>query len=142
MPKLRFSVNIQSSAETIFAVIVDLPGYHRWLPGSESFGTISDISSEPIGLGTTYVDAGPSGKRYGSIVEYMPPTNITFHQPMHVTGLLRGTIDININYTLESEHGVTRVIRDLTIRPRGLLILVQPLIASAFRRENERLLSA
>jgi hypothetical protein len=111
MPKLQFTTTIQSSAQTIFAVIVDLPRYHRWLPGSASFGTISDISSEPLGLGTTYVDAGPSGKRYGSIVEYMPPTNISFHQPMQLTGLLRGTIDITINYTLESEHGATRRFR-------------------------------
>src|SRR5476649_2766294 len=121
MPKLRFTKNIQSSAETIFAVIVDLPGYHRWLPGSESFGAISDISSDPIGLGTTYVDAGPSGKRYGSIVEYTPPTNIGFHQPMQLTGLIRGTIDITLSYTLESAQGTTRVIRDVTVTPHGLL---------------------
>src|SRR5471030_206943 len=107
MPRLQFTETIAGSAESIFAVIADLGAYHRWLPGSDAFGAITEISSDPIGLGTTYVDAGPSGERYGSIVEYTPPTNIGFHQPMQLTGLIRGTIDITLSYTLESAQGTT-----------------------------------
>jgi carbon monoxide dehydrogenase subunit G len=142
MPRLQFTATIAGSAESIFAVIADLAGYHRWLPGSDAFGAITEISSEPIGLGTTYVDAGPSGKRYGSITEYKRPTNIAFHQPMDVSGLLRGTIDITASYTLEPAQGGTRVIRDIVFQPHGLLRLAQPIIVSGFRRENKRVLAA
>ncbi len=142
MPVLTFTTEIEGSAEAIFAAIADLTGYHRWLPASDSFGGIRDVSPTPVGLGTTYVDEGPAGTRHGSIVEFAPPTNVTFHQPMRVTKPIEGSIDIDVCCTLVPKGGTTRVIRKLTIRPRGLLVLVQPLILRAFRRENERVLAA
>jgi len=142
MPRLTFVAEIEGPAEEIFAAIADLTGYHRWLDGSNSFGGITEISPLPIGLGTTYVDAGPAGTRHGSIVAYEPPKKIAFHQPMRTSGPLRGNIDIDVCCTLEPGERTTRVTRDVTIAPRGILILAQPLVMSAFRRENERLLLA
>jgi uncharacterized protein YndB with AHSA1/START domain len=142
MSDLHFATTIKGSPEAIFATIEDLAGYHRWLPGSASFTGITEISNAPIGVGTTYVDAGPSGIRRGTVVEYASPTAIAFHQPMTVTGPLRGTIDIKVRCTLEAIGDETRVVRDVSVRPLGLLVLAQPLIIATIRRENERLLAA
>jgi len=142
MAEFQFTTEVAAPADVVFAAIADLTGYGRWLPGSDSFGGITNVSPLPVGLGTTYVDAGPAGTREGSVVAFTPPTLIAFHQPMRVRrGMLTGTIDIDVRCTLEPLGGGTRVVRAITIRPRGLLMLAQPLIVSAFRRENERLLA-
>lgn len=141
MPGLHFTILINGSAETIFALIADLSQYDRWLPGSKAFGGITEISPLPVGLGTTYTDAGPSGTRRGVVTEYEPPTLISFHQPMQVKrGLLAGTIDIRLRHTLEPVEQMIRVNRDLTLHIPGRLKVAQPIILSAFRQENERML--
>jgi uncharacterized protein YndB with AHSA1/START domain len=142
VPELTFAIEIEGPVEAVFAAITDFDGYHRWLPGSDSFGHIRDVSPTPLQLGSTYIDEGPSGTRRGEITEFAPPTNVSFHQPMSVTKPLRGTIDIDVRCRLEAAYGATRVIRTLTIRPRGLLVLAQPLILATFRRENKRVLAA
>jgi carbon monoxide dehydrogenase subunit G len=143
MPDLHFTILIQGSPETIFALIADLAHYDRWLPGSSSFGAITEISPLPVALGTTYIDAGPSGVRRGVVTEYDPPTLISFHQPMQVKqGLISGAIDIHLRHTLEPQGQSTRLDRDLTLGIQGLLKLAQPVIIAQFRRENERMLLA
>ncbi|HKF37940.1 MAG TPA: hypothetical protein VKB35_13680 [Ktedonobacteraceae bacterium] len=76
MPDLHFSTLIVGSAETVFALLADLAHYDRWLPGSKAFGAITQISPLPVGLGTTYIDAGPAGTRLGEVTEYDPPGNL------------------------------------------------------------------
>lgn len=143
MPDLHFSILINGSADTIFAVLADLSHYDRWLKGSKAFGEIREITPLPVGLGTTYSDAGPSGIRQGEVTEYDPPTRLSFHQPMQVKqGLVRGTIDIHLRHTLEQVEQATRVRRDLTLGLHGLLKVAQPFVLSAFRQENERMLRA
>jgi Polyketide cyclase / dehydrase and lipid transport len=143
MPTLRFTTRIEGSAHDIFATIVDFSKYHLWLSRSKSFGTISEISPDPVSLGTTYVDAGPSGTRRGTVTEFEPPATIAFQQPMNLKkSVLPGRIDIHIRYSLEPAGGGTDVIRDLTFEVHGPLRIARPLIVSAFRHENERVLSA
>jgi len=138
---LHFTILINGSAETIFALLADLQHYDRWLPGSESFGGITEIAPLPVSLGTTYIDAGPTGVRHGEVTEFAPPTLLSFHQPMQVKqGPLRGTIDIHLRHTLKPEGQMTRLNRDLSLGIQGLLNVVQPLIVAAFRKENERML--
>src|SRR5690242_18937197 len=109
MPDLHFSVLIGGSAETVFALLADLEHYDRWLPGSKAFGKITHISPLPVGLGTTYVDAGPSVTRYGEVTEYDPPLQISLHQPMLVKrGLLVGTINIHLRHILEPVEQMIR----------------------------------
>jgi uncharacterized protein YndB with AHSA1/START domain len=143
MPDLHFTTLIEGSAETIFALIADLAHYDRWLPGSKSFGAITQISPLPVGLGTTYIDAGPTGTRPGEVTEYDPPRRISFHQPMKVKQrLLSGTIDIHLRHTLEPVEQMTRLNRDLTLGIYGLVKVVQPFVIATFRQENERMLLA
>lgn len=141
MPDVHFTVLIKGSAETIFALLADLQHYDRWLPGSGSFGGITEITPLPVGLGTTYIDAGPSGVRHGTVTEFDPPTLLSFHQPMQVRqGPLRGNIDIHLRHTLAPEEQLTRLNRDLTLRVQGLLKVVEPVVVASFRKENERVL--
>lgn len=143
MPDLYFTILINGSAETIFALLADLSHYDRWLPGSKAFGEIREITPLPIGLGTTYIDAGPSGIRHGEVTEFDPPTCLSFHQPMQVKqGVVKGSIDIHLRHTLEQVEQTTRVHRDLTLGIQGLLKLARPFVLSAFREENERMLLA
>jgi len=143
MPDLHFTTLIEGSAETVFALIADLEHYDRWLPGSNTFGTITQISPLPVGLGTTYIDAGPAGTRHGEVTEYDSPTRISFHQPMQVKqGLLTGSIDIHLRHTFEPVEQMTRLNRDLTLHINGLLKVAQPFVIASFRKENERMLLA
>jgi uncharacterized protein YndB with AHSA1/START domain len=143
MPDLHFTTLIEGPAETVFALLADLAHYDRWLPGSKSFGTITQIAPLPVGLGTTYIDAGPSGTRHGEVTEYDPPRRISFHQPMQVKQRgLSGTIDIHLRHILEPMEQMTRLNRDLTLHLHGLVRVAQPFVVAAFRQENERMLLA
>ncbi len=140
-----FTTRIEGPPETIFELVSDMPNYGRWLKGSDAFGATTEVAPYPVCLGTTYLDAGPAGRRPGSVTEYDPPKHIGFHQTMQLArGPLRADIDVRIRYTLTPENGVTSVVRalDLTIQMPGLQKLAEPLVLRAFARENVRLLAA
>jgi uncharacterized protein YndB with AHSA1/START domain len=93
----QFKARIEGSPETIFDLIADMPNYGRWLPGSDAFGGTTEVSPYPLRLGTTYLDAGPAGKRPGSVTEYDRPKSIAFHHTMLLKqGPLRANIDVLI----------------------------------------------
>jgi uncharacterized protein YndB with AHSA1/START domain len=141
MRDLRFTTLIAGSPETIFSLIADLAHYDVWLPSSKAFGTITEISPLPVGLGTTYIDGGSAGTRYGKVTEYDPPTRISFHQPMKLKQpSLPGSIDIHLRHTLEQVDQMTRLNRDLTLHIHGPLKMATPFVIAAFRKENKRML--
>jgi hypothetical protein len=78
----KFTARIDGTPKEIFDLIADLPNYDRWLPGSSAFGATKEVSPYPVRLGSTYLDAGPSGRRPGSVTEYDHPAHIAFHQTM------------------------------------------------------------
>jgi hypothetical protein len=87
------------------------------------------------------MDLGSIGP--GSVTGYNPPKHIAFHHTMLLKrGPLTANIDVHIRYTLESAGGATSVIRDLdlTIQIPGVLKVAKPLVVSAFRNENVRIL--
>jgi uncharacterized protein YndB with AHSA1/START domain len=138
---LHFTTHIDGPNETVFALIADLAQYDRWLPRSRAFGAVTLVSHEPVGIGTTYVDTGPSGAMHGSITDYQPPSRIAFRQSMPIKLLLfAGILDIHTRYTLEPAGHGTRVDRDVTFDLRGVLKAAQPIIVATIRRESERLL--
>ena len=141
MPTLHFTTSIEGPCETIFGLIADITQYDRWLPRSSAFGAVTQVSPTPIGQGTTYIDEGPSGTMKGSIIEYQPPTRITFQQSMRVKLLvISGNLELYIHYTLEPVEHETHVNRDVTFHLPGMLSVTQPIIASTVRRESKRLL--
>ena len=140
----RFTARIEGPPETIFDLIADMPNYRRWLPGSEAFGGTTEVSPYPVHLGTTYLDAGPAGRRPGSVTGFDLPKYIAFHHTKLLKqGPLTANIDVHIRYTFEPVERATCVIRDLelTIQMPGLLKLAEPLVVYVFRKENVRILA-
>jgi uncharacterized protein YndB with AHSA1/START domain len=136
--------DIHCSAERIFAVIVDFRGQDRWLPTSSAFHGTTQISSDPVTLGTTYREPGPFGVRNGTVTEFEPPTTITFHQPMSLK-LRLGTVDLLLCYTLTPKAGstqVTHVRRVVTLKIPWSLKLFQPILVRTVRTESSRTLLA
>lgn len=139
--ELTCDAEIHCSAETIFDLITDFRGQHRWLGKSAACRGTCDVSSEPVVLGTTYREPGPFGVRHGTVTELERPTRLAFHQPM--TGRLRtGTIDVVVRYTLTSRDGSTHVRRAVTIVIPRSLKLVRPVLLRAFSHESRRTLRA
>ncbi len=92
MIEIPSEATIRCPAETIFDVITDLRGQDHWLPRSSAYRGTTEISSDPVTLGTTYREPGPFGVRNGTVTEFERPTKVTFHQPMTMN-LRAGTVD-------------------------------------------------
>ena len=140
--EIRQEADIAAPAEKIFAAIVDFRGYDRWLPRSDVFEGITDISSEPIALGTTWTEPGPNGVRHGRVTRFERPTRVTFHQPMALRPSLLGTIDITVDVALDTRSNAVHLSRVVTIGIPWQLKLVQPLVVRRFRTESARTLLA
>src|ERR1700730_5405935 len=142
---LQYTAQMIGSPEAIFDLIADMPNYGRWLLGSEAFGATTQVSPYPVRLGTTYLDAGPAGGRAGAVTRFDRPKSIAFHHNMLLKRWpLIANIDAHILYTIEPIDSITAVTRDidLTIQIPGIMKLAEPLVLSAFRKENVRLLPA
>jgi uncharacterized protein YndB with AHSA1/START domain len=142
MIESHHEIDIQCTADKIFDVIVDLRGYDRWLTPSTAYAGTTEVSSDPITAGTTYVEAGPNGVRHGTITELQPPTRVTFHQPMTMKPRPLGIIDIHVRYALTPTAGSVHVGRVVTLSIPWPLKLIQPLVARQFRSEGERTMLA
>ena len=141
MPVIPAEADIACPAETIFDAIVDFRGQERWLGKSAAFRGTTEISSDPVTLGTTYTEPGPFGVRHGTVTEFERPVKITFHQPMTMK-LRAGTIDVTVRYTLAPAAGSTHVTRVVTLGIPSSLRPLQPLLIRAFRNESRRTLLA
>jgi uncharacterized protein YndB with AHSA1/START domain len=140
--RIRQETEIEAAADQVFAAIVDLRGYDRWLPTSSEFKGITDISSDPIALGTTWVEPGPNGVRHGAVTEFEPPTRVTFHAPMRLEPRFLGIIDITVSLRLTPTPTSVRVRRIVTIGIPWRLKLIQPIVVRRFRMESGRTLRA
>jgi len=138
MIEIRYETAIPCTAGATFAAIVDLGGYDRWLTSSKAYAGTTDISSDPITAGTTYVESAPNGVRHGTITEFQPPTRVTFHQPMTMKPRLLGIIGIDVTYTLTPAAASVHLVRVVTLKIPWTLKLVQPLVVRQIRTETER----
>ncbi len=135
MPKLNFRTEINSPMGRVFQLITDLKRYNQWLPASRLYTAVSDVSQEPVRLGTTYVDNG-SVAMMGEVTAFHPPAHITFSQTSP-------NVDLTIHYMLATIDKRTRVARDVDFQPKGMLTkLFAPLAMGRIRKENERVLQA
>jgi uncharacterized protein YndB with AHSA1/START domain len=139
---LRFEAEIGASAERVYSLLADLRDYDRWLPNSSAFHGTVTISEGPIAVGTTYLEPGPLGTRHGIVTRMDRPTQLCFEQPMTLKPRLFGTIGIKLFHTL-TPRGPSSVhlLRALQLSPRGPVALLMPVVARAFRTENERMMA-
>lgn len=143
MPEMLFSTTINRPIRTVFQLITDLEHYDTWLPPSDLYAKIINVSHGPPGVGTTYLDKGPTRTMQGEITEFSSPTHVKFHQHTRLRGMgLEGKVDIQIQYLLESLQQGTQVTRTATIALQGSIKLLQPVLMRAIRKENERILDA
>jgi uncharacterized protein YndB with AHSA1/START domain len=142
MTDLHLEIEIESSPETVFATLVDLRGYGRWLPRSTAFPGTTEISPGPVRVGTTYVESAPSGVRRGTITELARPTRMTFHQPMTLKPKLLGVIDMWVRYALTQQGSWVHLDRDIALEIPWQLKLLQPFVVRQFRSESGRTLRA
>jgi len=142
MVEIRQEIDIKGTADAVFAGIVDFRAYERWLTSSSSFRGITDISSDPIELGTTWVEPGRGGVRRGTVTRFEPPTCVAFHQPMTMRPRVLGVIDISVVLTLSPTAGGVHVRRVVTVGVPRQLKIVQPLVIRQIRTESGRTLLA
>jgi uncharacterized protein YndB with AHSA1/START domain len=141
VPEVRSEADIYCPVEKIFDVITDFKGQDRWLTTSSSFRGTTEISANPVALGTTYREPGPFGVRNGTVTEFERPARITFHQPMTIR-LHAGTVDVTMRYVLVPGPGSTRVSRTVTLGIPLPLRLLQRVLVREFRKESARTLLA
>ena len=142
MIQIREEIEIHGPAEPIFSAIVDFSGYDRWLTPSSAYRGLTDVSSDPIRLGTTWSEPAPTGVRHGTVSEFDPPDRVTFHQPMSLRPKLLGVIDITVAMDLTQSASSTRVRRRVTLELPWSLKPIRPYVVRQFRAEGARTLRA
>jgi uncharacterized protein YndB with AHSA1/START domain len=142
MVRILLEADMPGPAETVFDTIVDLPGYGRWLTPSAEYAGTTEISTDPIAAGTTYVERSPGGVRHGTVTELDRPSRVAFHQPMTMRPRLLGVIDIHVAYTLAPTAGGVHLTREVTLSMGPLLSLLRPVVLRRFRRESRRTMDA
>jgi uncharacterized protein YndB with AHSA1/START domain len=87
MIRVELDTVIARSIEDVFAQLIDLPGYSRWMPRRGLF-IRSDVTSEgPMGVGTTYYDKNWMGTFRGEVVKFCPPTTVAFRETLRWLGM-------------------------------------------------------
>jgi uncharacterized protein YndB with AHSA1/START domain len=142
MVQILIEAEVPAPAETVFDTIVDLRGYGRWLEPSSVYEGTTEISTDPIAAGTTYVESSPSGVRHGTVTELDRPTRVTFHQPMTMKPRLLGVIDIHVTYTLTPTAAGVHLARLVTLALGWRLTPLRPVVLRQFRREGRRTMDA
>lgn len=71
---------IPAPIDQVFARLVDINGYNKWMPqkGSMLKHTRQTSPGEPT-VGTTYADETTQGRSHGEIVELQAPHTVVFH---------------------------------------------------------------
>jgi uncharacterized protein YndB with AHSA1/START domain len=142
MIELRLETEIHAPPEEIFTTLVDFSGYDGWLPASSAYRGLTDVSSDPVAMGTTWSEPAASGVRHGTVTEFDPPRKVTFHQPMTLRPKALGVIDITVAMDLEPAGASTVVRRLVTLELPWSLKPIRPYVARQFREEGTRTLRA
>jgi hypothetical protein len=137
MVKVEIIFLVDKPIEHVFELVSDISGYRRWAPDKSKFFIRNKMTSEgPIGLGTTYIDQLRWwGKSIGKIVEYRPPSEITFEQKTQF-GL--PVFQAVFKYTLKALQNSTEVIHSAEAVPYGFFKLFEPILLRIVRTERER----
>jgi hypothetical protein len=76
------AAEIHCPAEQVFDLIIDFGRQSRWLSASSAFDGTTEVSSDPMALGTTYREPGACGVRHGEVTQFVrPPPHSRFTGP-------------------------------------------------------------
>lgn len=139
---MHFETEINRPAQPIFDLIADLPGYPKWLEPSGIYSAVTPANTAPTKLGTTYTDVGKSATMHGEVTRFEPPKYITFDQKteLKVIGILKGSLQIQIQYSLNQQGNSTQVVREVNYKTAGLFGLLGWLVKNNIRSESTRIL--
>lgn len=160
---ITLTSTIAAPASTVFRTITRIDRYSDWLPPSTVFQGTTQISHNPIRPGTTYIESGPSGTRYGEVLELVDDEEgdddkgvegsrsggeserkVVFHQPMRLRPEWMGlVIDVLVGMTVTGRgEGGCRVDREIRLAVPLLLRPVGAWMVGQFRVESERAMGA
>lgn len=142
MAHIESQTDVDASQETVFNLLSDLHGYHRWLPSAADYEGTSEISPPPVAVGTSYVERSRRGVRHGIVTMLDRPGRIAFRQPMTLRPRLAGTIDSMVVMSVEANSRGARVTRTVELRLPWQLAIVRSVVIGRYRRESERMLHA
>jgi hypothetical protein len=112
-----YSSLVAAPPAILFGLLLDMPNYGRWLPGSAQFAETTDVEPYPVRLGSRYHDGKPGepGKGWwGTVTGFQPPGSLDFHHTIEVSQL-KATVDVHIHYSFEREDDGTQVTRWLVL---------------------------
>jgi len=149
-----YTARVAAPADVLFELLADMPRYGRWLPGSDQYGSTTDVEPYPVRLGSRYRDGKPDGSGrdwWGTVTAFRPPGALDFHHTIHVKQLF-ATVDVHIHYSLEpANDGKDSEAADTTLVTRWLVLDVRmpavvrplrPMMIAAFDKENVRTMAA
>lgn len=150
---IHSSITINAPAKEVFGILIDLPTYHNWLPETNAFKGTTQVSHNPIKLGTTYHEPGPAGTRKGEVVEFEAPAagkpgKVTFKQPMSMKPYVLGMVlDVKVTMKVTEEGnpatGLKTVLdRDVDLSYPWALWAFKPLVDGDFKKESMRTMEA
>ena len=144
MPILHFATTINAPPQAVFDCLADFAHYDHWLPPSDMYKSVMQVSDNPVKLGSTYVDKGTNSTMHGSVTVYQPPQKITFHQVTQIKLLMvkLAGLEVTIAYQLTADGAGTNVERDVTVQASGLLALLQSRLLTGITAESQRILAA
>jgi carbon monoxide dehydrogenase subunit G len=126
------AVVISRPRDEVFAFVADARNRPRW---DDSVDSEQLTSPEPIGVGTTVRTRLRSMGRDHQIdwlvVEHEPAARMTIESTS-------GPMSTTLAYRLEERGNATSVQFSVTGRPRGVLRLLQPLVARTTQRNLDR----
>jgi len=142
MVEIKTETEIDRPAETVFDVIVDFRGQHRWLTNSSVYRGTTVHTDGAVAVGTTYRESAPTGDRNGVVTALERPTTLTCSQPLTLKPRV-GTVDVTLRYTLTATGPTsTHVERVVALAIPWWLVPMQPVLVRIFRTESKRTLAS
>ena len=132
MITFRDEIAINRAPGDVFEYVADIPNSTAWQEATEE---AVQTSEGPLGVGSTFQVKTKilpiwSATISGRVTEHETPNKIVFEtgerSPFSATG----------SYSFEPIEGGTRVTFDGTLRMRGWLKLIEPLVSTSFRKQS------
>ncbi|KAH8176904.1 polyketide cyclase / dehydrase and lipid transport domain-containing protein [Sarocladium implicatum] len=143
---ISVSTPIAAKPDTVFALIIDLPGYNKWLPHSTAYKGTTEVSDAPIVVGSKYVEKSPAGTRYGEVSELdFAKRRVAFKQPMRLAiGLeLQIRVDMEVKEARAETNSSVGDVSSVVERTVGLefpwyMVPVAGVVRGQFEEEIKR----
>jgi uncharacterized protein YndB with AHSA1/START domain len=140
MIRVELDTTISRPIEDVFAQLIDLAGYARWMPRRDLFIGCDVTSDGPMGVGTAYYDKTWMGTFRGEVVAFRAPTTVAFSETLRWLGMR--VMEARPAYELVATEAGTDVHHVGEGECFGAFRLMTPVCAWMARGERKRTLRA